>query len=213
MPFAIMPRSHILFLYWLSISAGAVKKKLSVQSSHRPHGSLFIRWMPKVSNLWSWAKPKVFTHTGLETSVPSQGHPQEWRACYQGRAWGALISTSVGCWLIGLIGNLSCEVQCQPGRVRPGGVLSALAAVVVSSAARSFPSPRQGQGPAAILGRCEGLARLVGARTWRAGPATRVVTWRGRRRRGSCRLSWFWEEKGTKQLPRPVWGPVLCNSP
>lgn len=137
------------------------KKKLSVQSIRRLHGSLFIRWMPKVSNLWSWAKPRVFTHTCLETSLPSQGHPQEWRACYQGRAWGALISTSGGCWLIGLIGNLSCEVQCQAGRVRPGGVHWALAAIVVSSAARSFPSPEVGR---------TGLRRHLRA-AWGAGMA------------------------------------------
>lgn len=111
-----MLSSHVLFLCWLSLLPWRLKK-LSVQSSHRPSGSLSIGWKQELSNFWSWAEPRVFTHCGQATPLPSQKH----RAHHQTRAWGAPINTSMGCQLIGLIGSLSHEEQCHaqgwPGRM------------------------------------------------------------------------------------------------
>lgn len=131
----------------------------------------------------------------------------EQRACCQGKVRGGLISTSVGCWLIGLIGDLSLEAQCR-GQGRPWDRgLAGCRQVQLP-----LPPPGEGRaGPHRHLG-----AAPVCARAWQAGPVTEAAplgkgrsSWRGR----WCQPSCSWEEKGAVQSGSTQQGWARRESP
>lgn len=112
--------------------------KLSIQISHRPYGSLFHQVNAKCWLFVKLSKIEDFHPHWPGNFAALTGTPPG--ACCQGRAWEALISSSVGCRLIWLIGDLSLEVQ-HHGPAVPRQVRLALRAL-----------GRGEQGPTTILG-------------------------------------------------------------
>lgn len=189
-----MPSSHILFLCWFSTSA-----RRSTSSQSRSATDLmdlyFIRWTQNVGYLWSWGKLRIFTHTGLANLLPSLGHPLEWRACCQRRAWEALISTLVGCRLIGLIGDLSLEAQHHGQGCPQAGPVG-------------ITIPGQGgAGSNHHIGRWQDMAGWVVTKAAPLGKGRN--SWRERRWQPSC----FGEEKGTEQCGLTEWGWASWEAP